>query len=202
MMSDKPSPEEVRASIIPKSDQLNADDLVTGPITVTIAKVRKGDREQPIHIDLVDYEGKSYRPCKTMRRVLIAVFSDDPKCWIGQRMTLYCDPNVTWAGVKVGGIRISHLSGLEHPRTFMLTQTRGKKTEVTVKPLEMVSADDQEFIQQAMAEIKTAESMEVLRGYGDILKDKSNVVQDVLRPLYGKRLEELKEAKTTSVEEL
>ena len=141
MSNENPTPDEVRASIVPKSDQLNADDLLLGPITVTITKVRRGDKEQPI---VVEVEGhQPYKPCKTMRRILIAAFSDDPKHWVGQQMTLYCDPDVMWAGVKVGGIRISHLSGLDEPRTFMLTKSRGKRSEVTIHPIKPIATKAQ-----------------------------------------------------------
>ena len=50
-MSDVQS---LKDTIVPKSDQLNADDLLTGPIVVTVQKVSRGDtKEQPviIHID-------------------------------------------------------------------------------------------------------------------------------------------------------
>ncbi len=189
-MNENPTPDEVRASIVPKSDQLNADDLLLGPITVTITKVRKGDREQPI---VVEVEGhQPYKPCKTMRRILIAVFSDDPKHWVGQQMTLYCDPDVMFGGVKVGGIRISHLSGLDTPRAFALTKSRGKRKEVTVRPIAKLSPEDQNFISEATEELATAESLGVLNGYGEVLKTKPKSVQDALRPLYAKRLNELK----------
>ena len=134
-MSDRPTEEEIRASIVPKSDQLNSEDLLTGPITVTVKGVRRGTtKEQPINVELVETE-RAFRPCKTMRRILIAAWSDDSAKWIGQRITLFCDPSVVYAGVRVGGVRISHLSGLDGPKTFLLTQTRGKKAEVIVKPL-------------------------------------------------------------------
>lgn len=191
-MATNPTPEEVRASIVAKSDQLNADDLVAGPVNVTIAGVRKGDREQPIHIDLTEFPGKSYRPCKTMRRVLIATFSDDPKQWIGQRMTLYCDPEVMWAGVKVGGVRISHLTGLTHPRTFMLTQARGKKSEVTIQPLGTTTDEDKAAVASAMEKIHAASTVEALKKFGTSLKGKSKLVQDAVRPIYAARLEKLK----------
>ena len=84
MGDDKPTKEEVVKSIEPDSSQINADDLVGGPITVAIADVRRGNKEQPIQIALVGHD-RVYRPCKTMRRVLIAAFSDDPKRWVGQR---------------------------------------------------------------------------------------------------------------------
>ncbi|MFH1744201.1 MAG: hypothetical protein ABIH23_34805 [bacterium] len=190
-MSEHPTREEVLASIVPKSDQLNADDLLTGPITVTITKVSRGDREQPI---IVEIEGhRPYKPCKTMRRVLIASYTDDPHHWVGQQMTLYCDPNVTWAGVKVGGIRISHLSGLKEPKTFLLTQTRGKKSEVTIFPLKTISPEEQTYIDDAKGKITGAETAESLKAVGFILKKKSEAIQAALRPVYVARQKELME---------
>lgn len=80
---------------------------------MTITGVKRGDKEQPV---VVEIEGRRpYKPCKSMRRILVATYTEDPTKWIGQRMTLYCDPAVLWGGVKVGGIRISHLSGLANP---------------------------------------------------------------------------------------
>lgn len=187
-MSDDPTREEVLASVEPKSDQLNADDLLSGPLTVTITKVSRGDREQPIVISVDGH--RPYKPCKTMRRVLIAAFTDDPKAWIGKQMTLFCDPTVTWAGVRVGGIRISHLSGIDEPKTFLLTQTRGKRAEVTILPLATSSAD-QAYIDDVRAEIARAETSEQLHAIGFILKNKPKSVQDAVRQLYVQRKNEL-----------
>ena len=184
-----PTPDEVRASIVPKSDQLNADDLLTGPITVTITGVRKGDREQPIIVEIDGH--RPFKPCKSVRRVLIATFGEDPKAWFSQQMTLYCDPEVLWAGVKVGGIRISHLSGLSEPRTFMLTKTRGKREEVTIQPIAGLTAEQRDFISEATKELDSAETLELLQGYGETLKGQPKVVQDALRPIYAKRKQEL-----------
>jgi len=180
-MSNAPSREEVIKSIVPNSTQLNADDLLTGPITVTITGVRRGDKDQPIIIDIEGHQ--PYKPCKTMRRVLIATFGDDPKQWIGQRATLYCDPDILWAGVKVGGIRISHLSGLDEPRTFMLTQTRGKRNEVTIRPI----ADYSKEIAAALAEIAAAKTPEALKAVGVGMKAKPAQVRDAIRTAYAAR---------------
>ena len=191
MTDNSPTDEEVRASIVPKSDQLNADDLVTGPITVTITKVSRGDREQPISVEIEGH--RPYKPCKTMRRVMIATFTDDPAKWIGQRMTLFCDPDVTWGGVKVGGIRISHLTGLETPRTFLITTGRGKRKEVTINPLASLTEEEAKYIEVVTGELASVSTIEALQGHGEILKTKSKPVQDALRPVYAKRLKELKE---------
>jgi hypothetical protein len=187
-MSD-PTPEELRASIVPKSDQLNADDLLTGPVTVTIERVRKGDtKEQPVIIDISGYPGRPYKPCKTMRRILIAQFSDDPKAWIGKQMTLFNDPNVTWGGLKTGGIRISHLSGLEGPRTFLLTQTRGKKAEVTIHPIvAKLTPEDQAYVEAIKDKIAHTETLKALQDIGAELKTKPKIIGDAVRATYKQR---------------
>lgn len=184
--------EEVRASIVPKSDQLNADDLVAGPQTFTITGVRRGDKEQPI---IVDIEGsRPYKPCKTMRRILVAVFSDDPKLWVGQRVTLFCNPNVMWAGVKVGGIQISHMTGLKDPRTFMLTQSRSKRAEFTIYPLATLTPEEAAFIAQATKDIEGITTIPLLTAAGDKLKTKSDAVKAALKPVWAKRKKELTDA--------
>ena len=190
-LSESPTKNELVKSVEPDSSQLNADDLASGPITVTISGVWRGNKDQPIQVALVGHD-RVYRPCKSMRRILIASFSDEPKKWVGQRMTLFCDPEVLWAGVKVGGIRISHLSGISEPRVFMLTKSRGKREEVTIRPIATPTSEEQKYISDATEELATASSLDVLKGYGQILKAKSQIVQDALRPVYAKRLDELK----------
>lgn len=124
----------IAKSIVPKSDQLNAEDLLSGPITVTVTDVIQGTAEQPIAI-LIDGERQPYKPCKTMRKILVFCWTDQAANWIGKRMTLYADPDVKWAGVAVGGIRISHLSGIESQVMLMLSETKGKRKPIVVKLL-------------------------------------------------------------------
>lgn len=124
---------DLSSTIKPKSDQLNADDLLTGPITVKITDVRGGTVEQPVHIYI---EGQQpYKPCKGMRRVLINVWGKNGKEWVGKSATLFCNPDVKWAGVALGGIEISHVSDISKPVTMMLTKARGRKSGFTVQPL-------------------------------------------------------------------
>jgi len=124
----------IAKSIIPKSDQLNAEDLLSGPITVTVTDVKQGTAEQPVAL-IIDGGRQPYKPCKTMRKVLVYCWTDQAANWIGKRMTLYADPDSKWAGVAVGGIRISHLSGIESRVVLMLSETKGKRKAVTVDPL-------------------------------------------------------------------
>lgn len=130
-MSDVSS---LKDTIVPKSDRINADDFLAGAETVTVTAVKRGDADTPVAIHL---EGKKpYYPCKSMRRVLIACWGDDGRAWVGRQMTLFCDPEVVFGGVKVGGIRISHLSHLESDMTISLTKTRGKKAPFVVRRLQ------------------------------------------------------------------
>jgi len=188
--------EEMRATVIPKSDQLNADDLLTGPITVTVEGVRPGkDKEQPVCVDVSGYPGRPYKPCKTMRRVLIAAWGDEPKPWIGRRMTLYRDPEVMWGGLKQGGIRISHLSDIEGTRTFVLTQTRGKKAEFVIQSLATLSPEDRAYIDEVLGEIERAETLTIMQAIGFAVKAKPKAVGDSVRAAYAAKLAELKAAK-------
>lgn len=129
-MSDVSS---LRDTIIPKSDRINADTLMAGPETVVISGVGRGDSETPVRVDL---EGRlPWFPCKSMRRVLIAAWGDDGRTWAGRSLTLYTDPEVKFGGVKVGGIRISHMSDIDRDLAINLTATRGKRTPFTVRKL-------------------------------------------------------------------
>ncbi len=201
-MNKNPTPEEVRASIVPKSDQMNAEDCaVTGPVTVTVAGVRRGSKEQQIVIDL-EGRDRPFKPCKTCRRILIALWSDDSRTWKGQRMTIYTDPAVKWKGVRVGGLRISHVTGIDEPKTLVLTKTRGEMAEHVIQPLPStptdqpklsLTAEDSEFVEANSLDLANATSLEELKGYGEKLKTKSKPVQDLLRPVYAKRQSELQE---------
>lgn len=127
---------DMRGAIVPKSDQLNADDLLTGPITITVSSVNvKPTPEQPVAISYEGDKGKPYKPCKSMCRVLVSLWGPDAAKYAGRSMTLYCDPKVRWGGMEVGGIRISHLSHIEGERTLALTMTKGNKRPHVVKPL-------------------------------------------------------------------
>lgn len=127
---------DMKPTIIAKSDQLNADDLVSGPITVKITGVSTGSgADQPINIRYEGDDGKPWKPCKTMRRLMVSVWGDDGAKYVGQSVTLVRDPSVKWAGVEVGGIRISHMTGLDKQKTIVLQETKGKKKPVVVDPL-------------------------------------------------------------------
>lgn len=128
-------------TIEPKTDQLNADSLVGGPITITITSVSGNDSaEQPVSIHYDGDDGKPFKPCKSMRRVMVHAWGPDAHQYVGRSMTLYCDPEVQFGGMKVGGIRISHMSHIDRTLTIALTATRSKRKPFTVEPLVIATA--------------------------------------------------------------
>ena len=108
----------------------------SGPFTITVTGVKiSAGTEQPVSIEFENGAGKVYRPCKSMSRVLVANWGADAKQYIGRSLTLYRDPSVKWAGMDVGGIRVSHMSDIESAMTMALTATKGSRKPFTVKPL-------------------------------------------------------------------
>lgn len=125
----------MRITAEPRSDQWNADDFVAGPRTFTIAGVIPGKAEQKYDIQLVEGEGRVWRPPLTVLRLLMHAWGDDSTLWHGRQVTLYLDESVTFGKDKVGGIRVSHLSHIERPLTLALTEKRGRKATHTALPL-------------------------------------------------------------------
>ncbi len=122
---------DVRPHIVANSDQLNADDLIGGPITVQItrvkvaaSKVAKG--EQPVGLGLSGGH-MEFRPCKTMLRVLVHAWGPDASQWQGRWLRLYRDASVRFGGDAIGGVRIGAMSDIAEPLALQLTATRGKK---------------------------------------------------------------------------
>lgn len=132
---------DMSAVIVPKSDQLNADSLLSGPITITVTSVSiRPGTEQPVSINYEGDEGRPYKPCKSMCRVMVQCWGADANQYVGRSMTLYCDPKVTWGGMAVGGIRISHMTDINGTQVMALTATKGSRKPFTVKPLTISTA--------------------------------------------------------------
>lgn len=118
-----------------KSDQLNADDLIGAPRTITITRVTGNDGDQPVSIFYEGDNGKPFKPCKTIRRILMGVWGRYANEYVGKSMTLYRDDSVTFGGLATGGIRISHMSGVEKETMIVVMKAKGKKVGVKVQPL-------------------------------------------------------------------
>ena len=148
--------QDLSDTIIPKSDQLNADDLVTGDRIISITGVSRGNSEHPIIIHYEGDNGRPYKPCKTMRKILLAGYGADGSLWAGKQLQLYCDPSVKWAGVEVGGIRIRAMSDLPNTLKANLMVSRGKKKEyvITVLQVQQKPAYPSDKFQAAFNSIK------------------------------------------------
>lgn len=127
---------DITEAAAPKSDQINADDLMSGPRVVTITETRKGSAEQPVEIVTAEFgPRRPYRPGKSMIRVLINAWGAEASAYAGRRMMIYRDPEISFGSDKVGGIRISHMSDIDKKLTLALTITRGKRKPYVVEPL-------------------------------------------------------------------
>lgn len=126
----------IAAAAAPKSDQINADDLMSGPRVVTITETRRGNAEQPVEIVTAEFgPGRPYRPGKSMIRVLINAWGAESSEYVGRRLKIYRDPKIRFGPEEVGGIRISHMSHIDKRLTLALTMTRGSRKPFVVEPL-------------------------------------------------------------------
>lgn len=122
-------------TIQPDSDQLDAVDLAAGPRTFVVAGVRQGNAEQPVQIDLAEFP-RPWRPGKSMRRVLVALWGPDGSQYTGRRVRLYCDEKVQFGGMAVGGTRVLAMSHIgPKKRSVPLLISRGKSAMFSVEPL-------------------------------------------------------------------
>lgn len=129
---------DITEALAPTSDQLDAIELVA-PRTFTIdtgSRLGQRDGKKVAEIRLVGFP-RVWRPSKGMLDVLAACWGVDGKQWVGRSVTLYNDPDVMFGKEKVGGIRISHLSHIDGPRTVKIRGTggAGRKRDWRVEPL-------------------------------------------------------------------
>lgn len=146
---------DLSKTIIPKSDQLNADDLIAGSKTIKIRDIKGGnDEAQPVFIYFYGDNNKPFKPCKSMRRVLVQLWGADGLQYTGRRLTLFRDDTVKWAGVEIGGIRISHASHIAESTRVLVTTAKNKRTPITIEVLPMVELKDLEGAKKALKEGK------------------------------------------------
>jgi hypothetical protein len=163
---------DIAHTLVAKSDQLNASDL-TGTeklLTITSVDVRKGD--QPVTIHYEGEEGRPWKPCLTVRRILSQLWTTESENWIGKSVAVHRDPTVKWAGEPHGGIRPHAASGLDATVIVKLKEERGGKPKAfEIKPLRMsagtAKSEPVQFsmetyeraVSKIIAESKTAEEL-------------------------------------------
>lgn len=170
-----------------KSDQLNSDDLIAGPITVKITevKINLSAEQQPVSIHFVGDNNKPWKPSKSMRRVLVLKWGDDEANFIGRHLTLYRDATVTYGGKAVGGVSISHMSDMSDDSRFLLTSSRGQKKPIKVEHLKIKTPEEQAqekknrasaWVSQSKLEISELDSLEAIDKW---LKDNDAAIKSL-----------------------
>ena len=160
---------DMTATIVAKSDQINAADLIGNPRTVTIREVRiKAGDDQPVTI-MIEGDKKAFRPCMGVRRLFVRVWGPDASKYIGQSLTLFRDPSVTWAGKEEGGIRVSHMTGINSKIVeFMrISRTATKPYEILpliaeVRDLPKQRQTAEQWASDHRAQVDDAASLEAL----------------------------------------
>ncbi|RZL76483.1 MAG: hypothetical protein EOP66_10190 [Sphingomonas sp.] len=154
---------DMSAVIVAKSDQWNADDFAAGARTFVVEDVSiKPGTEQPVQIKLAGSD-KVFRPCKTVSRILVAAWGADANLYRGRSLTLFTDPGVTWGGMKVGGIRVSHMSDLSQPLVIALQEKKGSRKMTTVQPLKVQAPADQLTVEDAEQSLRSAADLDALK---------------------------------------
>lgn len=177
---------DMQPVITAKSDQLNADDLLSGPITIKISAVTvHGGQEQPVSISYDGDNGKPYKPCKSMCRVLVGAWGADSALYVGRSLTLYCDQKVKWGGMEVGGIRISHMTNIADTMTMALTVTRANKKPFIVHPL-VNQAFNYEAALDAMADAVSEAQLKAIfaRAWSRAKKDGNKEMENTIKANY------------------
>lgn len=163
---------DISQALAPKSDQLDAVDLLgSPPMVFTITDVNKGSDEQPVNIHLAEFP-RVWRPSKGMLRVLAHCWGKDVAAWVGRKVELYTDPDVMFGPVKVGGIRIQRLSHIGKRTSVPMIVGRGKSGSWNVDPLPDAAptAPDltpQELAEQLVAALADATTEAEVREWGN-----------------------------------
>lgn len=125
---------DISAALVAKSDQLNASDLTGSPIVATIKAVRRGDAAKPVIIDLEGMDGRPWKPSKGMLRVIAHAWKNESDVWIGRHVKLVNNPEVIYAGEKVGGVEVVAMSHIDGPFTIpvRISQKKVKQHHVDV----------------------------------------------------------------------
>jgi hypothetical protein len=168
---------DLSKTIIPKSDQLNADDLIAGARTIKIRDIKvKEDEAQSVSIYFYNDDNKPFKPCKSVRRMLVQLWGANGLDWIGRRLTLYLDDTVKWAGVEAGGIRVSHASHIATTTRVLMTTSKNNRRPVDVYALPPVEIKDLDAAKKALKEKKT--TIEKIISTYDVTPEQLKLLQD------------------------
>ena len=125
---------DISQALVAKSDQLNASDLTGSPVVATIKAVRKGDAAKPVIVELEGMDGRHWKPSKGMLRVIAHAWGTESDKWIGRLVKLANNPEVIYAGEKVGGVEVIAMSHIDAAFTIpvRISQKKVKQHHVAV----------------------------------------------------------------------
>lgn len=173
--------EDLRSTTLPKSTQLNADQLIVGPMDLTVTDVRIGpDEKQPIAVHYANEAGRPFLPCLTMRRVLLAAWGHDGRDWIGRSLRVFHDPQVRFGGEDVGGVRISHMTDIPGKRIDLkLTASKGKKVLYSIQRMEPAERGGPTLahVLQLIANAANSDDMKAAKAAAETLVTKDDLAQ-------------------------
>lgn len=168
---------DMSRTIEPKTDRLNAEDFIAGPLTVTIVDVAVRDNEQPVQIKFAG-GFRPWLPCKTMRRVLVYGWGADASVYVGRSLRLYREPSVIWAGEPVGGIRIDAMSHIPRQIEIALAVSNKKRASHVIDILQP-------------KDIPSTNSVEIARALARNALGRGWKKTDIEAAMKGKKIEEM-----------
>lgn len=164
---------DLSKALAPKSDQLDAADLIGKPPQVfTITAVSENGSElaeqQPVNIKLAEFP-RVWRPSKGMLRVLADNWGREVQVWVGRQVELYGDPDVYFGKEKRGGTRISRLSHITSAKTTLVNPRGGRNAYWTVKPLPTATPEPSpaDLAAQIAAALADATTEDEVREWGN-----------------------------------
>lgn len=181
----------IREAAKPKSNQLNAVDLLGTKIIVKILKVEVDlSKEQTTKVFIESLDGKKMQPMmprKNMQRVMIESWGDEESTYGGKYIELFNNPKVKWSNEETGGVFISRMSHIKAPYTFIYRPSRGKTERIEIGRI-----DPSEFNGKAVQpaidpELKAAGEMAALQGVEAYTSWKDSLapeVKDTIRPYH------------------
>jgi hypothetical protein len=169
----------LQQALAPKSDQLNADDLIAANKIIVISGVNINlGIEQKIIINYQGDNGKPWKPSKGMGRVLTEILGGDPDKWVGETVELFRNKEIRFGKEKCGGIQIAGMSAVRNVTTLLITTAKGKKSSITIQPIASAGNQQHQRVQapaaqpeQPNAKREWAVKLKAAVNYGSIAVD-------------------------------
>ncbi|OBB15489.1 hypothetical protein A5731_00545 [Mycolicibacterium conceptionense] len=152
---------DMSETIAADSTQINAVDLAI-PVTVTITGSSAGpDAKQPVNLEVAEFPGRVYRPCKSMRRLIVEAWGKDTKAYVGRQITLYNEKSVKFGSSNTGGIRIKALTHIDQSFSSTQMESQRKYVTYTIEKLpDPITAADADAIRDRITKADTLDALE------------------------------------------